>query len=152
MAIALDEAFEAMRKNEGGPFGAVIVKDNEIIARAHNQVIQFNDPTCHAEMQAIRKSCAKLGTFDLSDCELYTTCEPCPMCFGAIHWAKIKKIYTGCTAQDAEAIGFSDKFIYDVIRNITPEHERQVTIVQEGRKECLEAFEVWKDNENKVNY
>lgn len=152
MNVALDEAIRGLVTEEGGPFGAVIVKDGEIIARGHNQVLQFNDPTCHAEIQVIRKACAKLGRFDLSDCELYTTCEPCPMCFGAIHWAKITKIYTGCTAKDAESIGFSDKFIYDVIRDITPENERQVEIEQLDREDCLLAFRVWQQKEDKIGY
>lgn len=140
MNVAINEAYEGLNKQEGGPFGAVVVKDNKVIARAHNQVLQFNDPTCHAEMQAIRKACAKLGRFELSDCELYTTCEPCPMCLGAIHWAKLKKIHIGALAGDAAQIGFDDQFIYDVIRNNVPEQGKQVKIVYEERSECLGPF------------
>ena len=115
MEIAKNQADEGMKANEGGPFGAVIVKNGQIIATGHNEVLKTNDPTAHAEIVAIRKATAKLGRFDLSDCEIYSSCEPCPMCFAAIHWAKIKKLYYGCTRFDAAGIGFDDKFIYDVI-------------------------------------
>ena len=120
MDIAIDEANEGLTKGEGGPFGAVIIRNNQIIDRAHNMVLQTNDPTSHAEITCIRKASAKLGTFDLSDCEIYSTCEPCPMCYGAIHWAKLSKCHYGCLAKDAEKGGFSDKYIYDSIRNIKP--------------------------------
>ena len=114
--IAILEAEDGMKNNDGGPFGAVVVMDGKIIAQAHNEVISSNDPTAHAEIIAIRRASKKLGRFDLSDCELYSTCEPCPMCFSAIHWAKIKTLYFGCNNRDAAKIGFDDKFIYDVIR------------------------------------
>lgn len=116
MQIAVEEAFEGMRKNDGGPFGAVIVRNGKIIAKGHNKVLGTNDPTAHAEITTIRKACRILKRFDLSDCEIYSSCEPCPMCFAAIHWAKMKKLSYGCTRKDAANIGFDDKFIYDVIQ------------------------------------
>src|SRR5512136_691190 len=109
MRMAIREAEKGMRRNEGGPFGAVIVKDGKVVARAHNRVIKTNDPTAHAEVVAIRKATAKLKRFDLSDCEIYASCEPCPMCFAAIHWAKMRTLYFGCSRKDAAAIGFDDK-------------------------------------------
>ena len=108
MLLAVREAFKGMRANQGGPFVAVVVKGNKVVARAHNTVLKTNDPTAHAEINAIRKATKKLKRFDLSDCVLYTSCEPCPMCFGAIAWSKIKVVYYGCTRKDADAIGFSD--------------------------------------------
>ena len=150
MRTASKEAMEGVIKGHGGPFGAVIVKDNIIIARAHNEVIKNNDPTDHAEMIAIRNAAKKLGRFDLSDCELYTSCEPCPMCLSAIHWAKIEKVYFGCTRDDAAEIGFDDKYIYDVIKG-TADHKK-VDLEQKDRNICLEAFKEWKAKENKVQY
>ncbi len=148
--IAIQEAEEGMIKNSGGPFGAVIVKDGEMIASAHNEVISSNDPTAHAEVLAIRRASKKLGRFDLSDCVIYSTCEPCPMCFSAIHWAKIKTLYFGCDNRDATKIGFDDKFIYDVIRGNS--NEKQVKTIQSGRKECLKLFKTWEKKEDKVQY
>lgn len=150
MKTAAQEAVEGVKKGHGGPFGAVIVKDNKIIAQAHNEVIKNNDPTDHAEMIVIRDAAKKLGRFDLSDCELYTSCEPCPMCLSAIHWAKIEKVYFGCTRDDAAEIGFDDKYIYDVIKG-TAEHKK-VNLEQKDRKICLKAFSEWKAKENKVQY
>lgn len=115
MKIASREALLGIRKKDGGPFGAVIVRKNKIIAKAHNQVIKNQDPTCHAEMQVIKKAAKKIGKFDLSKCEIYSNCEPCPMCLGAIHWAKMKKLYYGVTRKDAKKLGFDDQFIYDAI-------------------------------------
>ena len=115
MRLALKEAREGISNNHGGPFGAVIVKDGEIIATGHNHVVANNDPTCHGEIDAIRKACTKLNTFDLTGCELYTTGYPCPMCLSAIIWANIKKVYYSCDAKDAERIGFRDDFIYKYI-------------------------------------
>ncbi|MEN8152967.1 MAG: nucleoside deaminase [Acidobacteriota bacterium] len=148
--IAINEAEKGMNDNDGGPFGAVIVKDGNIIAAAHNEVISSNDPTAHAEIIAIRKASKKLGRFDLSDCEIYSTCEPCPMCFAAIHWAKIKTLYFGCDNRDAAKIGFDDKFIYDVIRGNSV--EKQVKTIQSGRDECLTLFKSWENKKDKVQY
>jgi guanine deaminase len=150
MQIALDEAYKGMRNNEGGPFGAVIVKDGKVIAQGHNEVIATNDPTAHAEVVAVRKAAKKLGRFDLSDCEIYSLCEPCPMCFAAVHWAKIKKLYYACTRQDAADIGFDDKFIYDVIKGVAT--RKQLTLVQIDRLEGLKPFEEWSSKTDRVQY
>ncbi len=147
---AAQEALEGVKNGHGGPFGAVIVKDNRVIARAHNEVIKNNDPTDHAEMIAIRNAAKKLGRFDLSDCELYTSCEPCPMCFSAIHWAKIEKVYYGCTREDAASIGFDDEYIYDVIKGKV--ENKRVELKQKDREMCLKAFDEWKAKEDKVQY
>src|SRR4030095_1113397 len=115
MLEAIRLSSDGMNLDIGGPFGCVIVRNNEIIGRGNNQVTSTNDPTAHAEVTAIRNACRQLNTFQLEDCELYTSCEPCPMCLGAIYWSKIKKIYYACTRTDAASIGFSDDFIYNEI-------------------------------------
>ncbi len=150
MKICLKEAEKGMKGNEGGPFGAVIVKDGKVIAKAHNTVISTNDPTSHAEMNAIREASRKLKRFDLSDCELYTACEPCPMCFSAIHWAKIRKVYYGCSREDASKIGFDDKFIYDVLNGRSK--KKKVTEKQINRKDMLKPFNEWMQKQDKVQY
>ncbi|MCX7748381.1 MAG: nucleoside deaminase [Clostridia bacterium] len=150
MCIALKEAIKGVEVGDGGPFGAVIVKDGEIISKAHNKVVKTNDPTAHAEVLAIREASRKLGRFDLSDCEIFSSCEPCPMCFAAIHWAKIKKLYFGCTREDASKIGFDDKFIYDVIMGTV--EEKQVELREIDRDECLKAFLKWDEKNDKVSY
>lgn len=137
-------------KNGGGPFGAVVVKDEKIISTGVNQVTSNIDPTAHAEVNAIRKASRKLRTFDLSGCEIYTSCEPCPMCLGAIYWAHIDKMYYGNTKSDAKNIGFDDSFIYDEIA-LKPEN-RQVKTIQLLPDEAIKAFEAWKNVENKVRY
>lgn len=116
MNIAIEEAEKNLTAKEGGPFGAVVVKDGKIVGKGHNQVLKNNDPTCHAEVQAIRDACRNLGTYDLSGCELYTSCYPCPMCLSATIWANIKDVYYGNTAEDAAAIGFRDDYIYKFIQ------------------------------------
>ena len=128
MKMAIEEAREGISKGHGGPFGAVIVKDGEVIAKGHNHVVINNDPTCHGEIDAIRKACTKLGTFDLTGCELYTTHYPCPMCACAIQWANIKKIYYGCTVEDTANIGFRDKDFYEGDETIYE---------QTGQPECI---------------
>jgi len=150
MKEAVEEALKGVRENHGGPFGAVIVRNGEIISKAHNEVIKNNDPTDHAEMIAIREASKKLGRFDLSDSELYTSCEPCPMCFAAVHWAKIKKVYFGCTREDAAGIGFDDNYIYDVIKGVAK--EKQVALKQMGRDLAIKAFKEWEAKEDKVQY
>ena len=150
MLKAAAEAENGLELGDGGPFGAVIVKDGKIIASAHNEVIKTNDPTAHAEINAIRKATALLGRFDLSDCTIYSSCEPCPMCFAAIHWAKMKNLYYGCTREDAAAIGFDDNFIYEVIQGTAA--NKQVNVQQLDRDSCLTAFEKWKDLEDKTRY
>jgi guanine deaminase len=151
MKAALDEAFKGMESGQGGPFGAVIVQNGEIIAAAHNQVLGTNDPTMHAEVAAIREACAKLGRFDLNDCEIYATCQPCPMCLGAIFWAKLPKLYYGCNEHDAAAIGFDDAFIYDAIRKGL-DNQSKLEINKLDRAECLTAFKAWDEKENKEMY
>ncbi|MDR0863752.1 MAG: nucleoside deaminase [Candidatus Symbiothrix sp.] len=134
----------------GGPFGAVIVKEGKEVASGYNQVTVKVDPTAHAEVTAIRKAAKKLKTFDLSGCEIYTSCEPCPMCLSAIYWARIDKIYYANTQTDAKAIGFDDSFIYGQLE--LPEDKRSIPVVKMLRNEAIEAFEIWKNKEKKINY
>jgi len=143
MSKAVKEAFSGVEHNHGGPFGAVIVKDGEIVSKAHNQVIKNNDPTAHAEMNAIRKASKKLGTFDLSGCEIYTTCMPCPMCLGAIKWANIKTVYYGALSQDADEIGFRDEEFYE---------KETLELKNIDRDECLKPFRAWSAKEDKIIY
>ena len=124
-----------------GPFGAIIVKDGKIVGQGHNKVLSDNDPTAHAEVVAIRDACHNLGTVELQDCEIYTSCEPCPMCLSAIYWAKIGKIYYGNTRDDAAEIGFDDAFLYQEIT--LPLSERKIAIQPLGREEAQEAFRLW---------
>lgn len=151
MEAAIEEAFQGMRANEGGPFGAVIARGDEIIARAHNEVLSAGDPTAHAEIQAIREAARKLGRFDLSDCEIYATCEPCPMCLGAVFWARIPKLTYGCSRADAEAVGFSDKEIYDAIIKQDPA-AGGLDAVQFARDACLPLMEFWDKKGDKTPY
>ena len=137
-------------KNGGGPFGAVIVKDGEIIAGSANSVTRDNDPTAHAEVNTIRQACRKLGTFDLSDCVIYTSCEPCPMCLGAIYWAHIKCIYYGNTKKDAADINFADDFIYKELEQ--RKEERFVPLISLLRNEALKTFRAWQKKQDKVEY
>ena len=137
-------------KNGGGPFGAVIVKDNEIIAGSSNSVTIDNDPTAHAEVNTIRQACKKLGTFDLSGCVIYTSCEPCPMCLGAIYWAKIDRIYYGNNRTDARNIDFADDFIYDELNRQFD--ERTIPIIPLLRDEALQSFRLWQEKEDKTEY
>ena len=137
-------------KNGGGPFGAVIVKDGKIIAEGTNSVTKNNDPTAHAEINAIREAAKKLNNFDLSGAEIYTSCEPCPMCLGAIYWARIDKIYFANTKDDAKNIGFDDSFIYEEIEK--PISQRKIPTVQILRDKAIEAFEMWKEKEDKIEY
>jgi guanine deaminase len=150
MKIAKEESEKGMRANDGGPFGAIIVRNGKIIAKGHNKVIKTNDPTAHAEVIAIREASKKLRKFDLSDCEIYSSCEPCPMCLAAIHWAKMKKLYFGCTRKDAEKIGFADKFIYDVLKGTAK--KKQVKSICIDRKDCLAPFDEWTKKKDKVKY
>ena len=137
-------------KNGGGPFGAVIVKDGEIVAGSANSVTIDNDPTAHAEVNTIRKACQKLGTFDLSDCVIYTSCEPCPMCLGAIYWARIKKVFYGNTKKDAADINFADDFIYKELEQ--HKEDRIVPAIPLLRREALKTFRAWRDKKDKVEY
>ena len=150
MNEAIKEADYGITNGHGGPFGCVIVKDGKILGRGHNQVVANNDPTCHGEVQAIRDACKNLETFDLSECELYTTAEPCPMCLGAIMWANISKVYAGCNVEDTNGIGFRDNHIYDYIRN--NKNNEILTIKTLSRKECLELFERYNNISKKTMY
>ena len=143
MKEALKEAFKGLHSNHGGPFGAVIVKSDKIVAKAHNQVLKQKDATAHAEINAIRKASKKLNTFDLSGCELYTTCMPCPMCLGAIKWANIKTIYYGTTSEDADKIGFRDKEFYE---------KEFLEIKNIDAQECLKLFVAWHKKKDKTLY
>jgi tRNA(Arg) A34 adenosine deaminase TadA len=134
----------------GGPFGAVIVKDGEIIARGANRVTANNDPTAHAEINAIREATKKLSTFDLSGCQIYSSCEPCPMCLGAIYWARLDKIYFANTKTDARDIDFDDSFIYEELEK--PIEKRKIPTKQILREEAIAAFEKWRDKEDKIEY
>lgn len=136
--------------NGGGPFGAVIVKDGKIIAKGVNKVTVNNDPTAHAEVTAIREAARVLNNFDLTGCEIYTSCEPCPMCLGAIYWAHLDKIYYGNTKIDAKNIGFDDAFIYEEI--MAPLENRKLPIIQIQQIEAIEAFKKWTAKDDKLEY
>ena len=144
MEIAKEKSLEGIRKNEGGPFGAVIVdQEGKIIAEGNNKVLLKKDPTAHAETEAIRNACRKLNTYDLSDYILYTSCEPCPMCLSAIIWSNIKKVYYGCTKEDARKIGFRDDMIYEYLKG---KNKELIDLQQVDRDECIKAFEEYKKN------
>ncbi|MEO5803395.1 MAG: nucleoside deaminase [Verrucomicrobiota bacterium] len=150
MEKAIRVSQQMMRAGKGGPFGAVIVCKGKVVATGHNQVTSTNDPTAHAEIVAIRAACKKLKTFQLADCELYTSCEPCPMCLSAIYWARIKRIYFGNTRQDAAKIGFDDDFIYQEIP--LPLKDRKISMKQLMRKKAMAAFNEWKNKADKMVY
>ena len=150
MREAIRLSIENVETGNGGPFGAVVVKDGKIIARGANQVTATNDPTAHAEVVAIRKACEVLGSFQLDGCEIYTSCEPCPMCLGAIYWARPDRIYYANTKEDAAAIDFDDQFIYEELDR--PIAERKLFTEQMLRNEAIEAFEKWSDSTDKIEY
>ena len=150
MQRAIDLAKEGMESNAGGPFGAVVVQNGVIVGEGYNKVTSTNDPTAHAEVTAIRNACKKLGTFQLNDSVIYTSCEPCPMCLGAIYWARPKMVFFGCNREDASEIGFDDQFIYDELERELD--DRQIKIVRMMRKEALTAFEQWSDKMDKTEY
>lgn len=150
MRQAIRLSVENARTGKGGPFAAIVVKDGEIIATGVNEVTAGNDPTAHAEIVAIRKACKALHSFQLTGCEIYTTCEPCPMCLGAIYWARPDKMYYANTKEDAAAINFDDDFIYKEIE--LPPADRHIPEIQLLHEEALAAFEAWKNNPNKVEY
>ena len=150
MRAAIALSIDNVKKNLGGPFGAVIVKNNEIIATGANCVTSCNDPTAHAEVTAIRNACKALNSFQLDDCEIYTSCEPCPMCLGAIYWARPKAVYYGNTKTDAAKIQFDDQFIYDELD--LPLNKRNLTMQQVLPQEAIKAFELWENNLEKVKY
>ena len=149
MKKAIDLSVESVN-NGGGPFGCIIVKDNKIISEGSNKVTSNNDPTAHGEIVAIRAACEKLNNFSLNGCELYSNCEPCPMCLSAIYWARIDKIYYANTREDAQKIDFDDSLIYlEFQKKIT---EREIPMIQMMRNEALKAFEMWDKKTDKVKY
>lgn len=150
MEKAVQLALENVLQSHGGPFGAIVVKDGRIVGTGCNEVTATNDPTAHAEVQAIREACRSLNTFQLTDCELYTSCEPCPMCLGAIYWARPKAVYFASTKQDAAKIGFDDQFIYEQIG--IPLRERTIPFVQIHPENYLSPFEAWAKSQSKVEY
>ena len=153
MKIADDLAKDNLKTNAGGPFGACVVKDGKIIGKGSNHVLQNNDPTAHAEVMAIRDACKNIGSYDLSDCEIYTSCYPCPMCLSAIIWANIKTVYYGNTKEDAERIGFRDDFIYDFINDLKNNgHDLNILDLKSiDHEETIKVFEEYqKDNTNEI--
>jgi len=150
MREAIKLSLENMQKNAWGPFGAVIVKDGKVVGRGRNQVTSSNDPTAHGEVVAIRDACKNLWTFDLHGCEIYTSCEPCPMCYGAISRARISKIYYGNTEKDAANIGFDDSaFHTDIKKEFT---QRSIPVEQLLNDEALEVFKAWTEKQDKISY
>lgn len=147
-AIAL--SFTAMRENRGGPYGAVVVKDGEIIGRGMNEVTSLNDPTAHAEMTAIREACKTVGSWQLVGCELYTSCEPCPMCMAAAYWSRLDRVYFGNSKEDAAQFGFGSQRIYDQLS--LPHGQRQLPMVPLMRSDAIKAFEEWASKADKKGY
>src|SRR5271154_2651396 len=150
MAPAIQLSLDNVLSGRGGPFGAVVVKDGAIVAEAANQVTATNDPTAHAEVLAIRFACRKLGVFDLEGCEIYTSCEPCPMCLGAIWGPRLSRVYFGNADGDASKIGFDDSLIYREIAQ--PHSQRKIPMIQMMREEALAAFRAWEERPNKIEY
>lgn len=150
MRAAIRLSLQKMRENCGGPFGAVIVRNHKIISRGWNIVTSANDPTAHAEIMAIREACKKLKTFELGDCEIYTSCEPCPMCLGAIYWARLRKVFYANTRRDAAAIEFDDDFLYREIAR--PLAHREIPVKQLLRREALKVFAEWREKLDKISY
>ncbi len=147
---AISLSIEKMEAGEGGPFGAIVVKDDTVIGRGWNRVTSTNDPTAHAEIMAIRDACSKLNTFDLSGCELYASCEPCPMCLAAIYWARLDKLYFAASRNDAADAGFDDEILYQEVSK--PWKNRKLPTEQGLAKEAQEAFVAWKASDTRVNY
>jgi guanine deaminase len=150
MREAIRLSFETMRNNTGGPFGAVVVKDGKIIARGFNRVVSTNDPTAHAEVVAIREACKVLNDFQLTGCEIYTSCEPCPMCMSAIYWARPDKVYYANSKVDAANIGFDDDFIYKELE--LAYDRRQIPLKRILESEAIEAFKEWSQKTDKIEY
>ena len=150
MARAIQLSIESVQSGRGGPFGAVIVRGGKIVAEGANQVTSLKDPTAHAEILAIRQACAKLGAFELKDCELYSSCEPCPMCLGAIYWSRLARLYFANTAEDAANIGFDDSFIYAELSLL--HFQRRIPAIQIMREEALAGFRAWTEKVDKIRY
>ncbi len=147
---AIDLAVENARSGQGGPYGAIIVKDNQLVAASGNKVTSTVDPTAHAEVMAIRLACKKLNDFQLQGCILYSSCEPCPMCLGAIYWARLAKVYFACSRHDAAAANFDDSFIYDEI-SVLP-HQRRIAMLHVNLPNAMEPFNIWAEKNDKVLY
>ena len=150
MARAIELARIGVAENAGGPFGCVVVKDSQIVGEGNNRVTSSNDPTAHAEVIAIRSACEALGSFQLDGCTIYTSCEPCPMCLGAIYWARPKKVFYACTRTDAGEIGFDDDFIYKELEKAN--NEREMALINIMRTEAMEVFTNWASKTDKVEY
>ena len=150
MQQAIDLAVENVVSANGGPFGAVIVRDGEVIATGVNKVTASNDPTAHAEVSAIRNACAKLGNFVLEGCEIYTSCEPCPMCLSAIYWSRMSAIYFGSTAQEAADAGFDDAFLYEEVK--LPHAERSIPTTNLLRDQAISSFNAWREHASRIDY
>jgi len=150
MARAIQLSMDNVQSGRGGPFGAVVVKGNAILGEGANQVTSTKDPTAHAEVIAIRDACRKLGTFELAGCEIYSSCEPCPMCLGAIYWARLSRIYYANADEDASRIGFDDSLIYRELSQ--PRSQRKIPMVQMMRTEALAAFRAWENKPDKIDY
>jgi len=150
MARAIQLSIDNVHSGAGGPFGAVVVKGGTAIGEGANQVTALNDPTAHAEVVAIREACKKLSAFDLEGCEIYSSCEPCPMCLGAIYWARLSRIYFANAEADASRIGFDDSMIYRELAQ--PHSQRKIPMVQMMREEALAAFRAWESRPNKIEY
>lgn len=150
MREAIKLSIDNVKSGKGGPFGAVIVKDGKIIAHGTNEVTSSNDPTAHAEVVAIRNACKMLGTFQLDNCDIYTSCEPCPMCLGAIYWSRPARLFFANTKKDAADINFDDQFIYQELE--IPYQDRKLFTKQLLREEALEAFKLWSTSNNKIEY
>ena len=150
MLEAIRLSREGLERNDGGPFGCVIVKDGMIVGRGNNRVTSSNDPTAHAEVVAIREACQTLNSFQLDGCELYTSCEPCPMCLGAIYWARPEKVYYACTREDAARVGFDDDFIYAELQKEL--RDRSIPVQQLMREDALLVFQDWMLKADKIKY
>lgn len=150
MARAIEIAKQGIQSNAGGPFGAVVAREGIIIGEGWNRVTSANDPTAHAEINAIRAACTSIGSFQLENCVLYSTCEPCPMCLGAIYWARPLRIFFGCNREDASKIGFDDQFIYDEIG--LDINARQIETSSLMRTEAIEVFRLWEEKQDKIAY
>jgi guanine deaminase len=150
MKIAVELSRKGMENGDGGPFGAIVVRGDEIVGKGWNRVLTANDPTAHAEVVAIRDACNNLGTFQLHDCEIYTSCEPCPMCLGAIYWARPQRVYFANTKDDAAAIDFDDSFIYEEFNK--PHGEKKVPLIPLPEPEALAVFKVWQEKGDRTLY
>lgn len=150
MQLAIQLATENVRSGAGGPFGAVVVRNGEIVATGVNRVTSHNDPTAHAEVNAIREACKALGTFQLPGCVLYTSCEPCPMCLGAIYWSRLDSVYFGNTCHDAAEVGFDDHFIYEELA--VPRNQRKMPMVRLLPELAMESFRAWQEHQSKIAY